>query len=89
LVTHLFDESVTSASGEHAAQVIASKTATLRMKPPVFYPDHALVLSHCEKQKYGQQRRGAKNEGCELDDHTMGRAILRSRAMRPGFARSF
>jgi hypothetical protein len=35
LVTHLFVESVTSASGEHAAKVIASKTATLRMKPPV------------------------------------------------------
>jgi len=35
LVTHLFVESVTSTSGEHAAKVIASKTATLRMKPPV------------------------------------------------------
>src|SRR5882672_3131535 len=53
-------------------------------KPVPTFPDHALVLSHREKQKYGQQRRCAKNEGCELDDHTMGRTILRSRAMRPG-----
>jgi len=35
------------------------------------------MLSHCEKQKYGQQRRGAKNEGCEFDDHTMGREAER------------
>src|SRR6266581_3276467 len=53
-------------------------------KPVSTFPDHALALSHCEKQKYGQQRRGAKNEGCEFADHTMGRAILRSRAMRLG-----
>ena len=53
-------------------------------KPAPTFPDRALVLSHREKQKYGQQRRGAKNEGSELDDHTMGRAILRSRAMRLG-----
>jgi hypothetical protein len=66
-------EPVTSASGEQADKVIASKTATSHEVSCDFRPVRDLVLSHWEQQKYGQQRCGTKNEGCEFDDHIMGR----------------
>ena len=82
MVTHLFVESVTSASGEHAAKVSASKTATLRMKPPVLLAGSRASAQPLRKTKIWPatprcQKRGGANSmiiswaelSCEAERH--------------------